>query len=167
MKKILLLLGITALLTACASYTINGQKVSKEEYSQWVAQKVKKGIESRRFVIDVRSMHPYRSHTRQLSSPYSLELRGDSVISYLPYIGQAWNIPYGGGKGLNFIGHLNGYDVHQIKSGLWQLVMEVENDEAKYLYLVEVFDNGSSSIDVRTQERDPISFYGEMNMNGK
>ena len=123
MKKILLLLGITALLTACASYTINGQKVSKEEYSQWVAQKVKKGIESRRFVIDVRSMHPHRSYTRQLSSPYSLELRGDSVISYLPYIGQAWNIPYGGGKGLNFIGHLNGYDVHQIKSGLWQLVM--------------------------------------------
>jgi hypothetical protein len=167
MKKILLFFAITALLTACASYTINGQKVSKEEYSRWATQKVKEGIDSRRFAIDVRSMHPYRGHSRQLSSPYSLELRGDSVISYLPYFGEARNIPYGGGKGLNFIGHLYGYEIHQVKSGLWQVMMGVENDEAKYLYVVEVFDNGSSSIHVSTQERDPISFYGEMNLEGK
>ena len=36
MKRIFLLFVITALLTACASYTINGQKVSKAQKGLYI-----------------------------------------------------------------------------------------------------------------------------------
>jgi len=32
-----------------------------------------------------------------LTSPYSVEIRNDSIISHLPYYGRAYSIPYGGG----------------------------------------------------------------------
>ena len=41
--------------------------------------------------------------SKHLTSDYSLEIRNDSVYSYLPYFGVAYNVPYGGGKGLNLV----------------------------------------------------------------
>ncbi len=37
-----------------------------------------------------------RGRSIPLTSLYSLEIRNDSVISYLPYYGRAYSIPYGG-----------------------------------------------------------------------
>ena len=43
-----------------------------------------------------------KGRSRALTSDYSIEIRNDSVFSYLPYFGVAYNVPYGGGKGLIF-----------------------------------------------------------------
>ena len=40
--------------------------------------------------------------------------------------------------------------------------IEVKNDEDTYIYTLEVFDNGSSSIDVLARHRDRISYTGDM-----
>ena len=38
----------------------------------------------------------------------------------------------------------------------------VVNDEDTYLYTIEVFDNGNSSIDVHARQRERISYSGEI-----
>ena len=52
---------------------------------------------------------PMKGGSKHLTSDYSLEIRNDSVYSYLPYFGVAYNVPYGGGKGLNFSAPLSEY----------------------------------------------------------
>lgn len=75
---------------------------SKQEKKEQKKEAVKKLIASENYKIDVRTAMPMRGRSIPLTSPYSLEIRNDSVISYLPYFGRAYSIPYGGGDGLNF-----------------------------------------------------------------
>lgn len=85
-----------------------------------------------------------------------------SLISYLPYIGRAYNVPYGGGKGLNFSERIGSYQESQKKNGLRHIEISLTNDEDTYHYIIEVFDNGNSTIDVQSRQREPISYTGQM-----
>lgn len=167
MKKMIGLFVVAVMMVSCASYTIDGQKVTKEVYALWTAQKVREGIENRQFVISVKSMHPFRGTSRHLTSDYSFELYGDSVVSYLPYFGEVRMVPYGGGKGLNFIGQITAYEAFQVKAGLYRVIMGVYNDEEEYRYFLEVFENGRATLDISSYNRDPISFMGEMEFDKK
>ena len=50
------------------------------------------------------------------------------------------------------------------KASVWYYVRGAsrKNIEDTYLYSLEIFDNGSSSIDVQALQRDRISFTGDM-----
>lgn len=63
---------------------------------------VEKALADRHYTIDVQMMYPQQGPARNVSGDYSLEVRGDTLISSLPYFGRAYLVPYGGGKGLNF-----------------------------------------------------------------
>ena len=69
MKKYIVLLVTTIAMVSCASYTIDGKQVTKEEYSVWAAQKVEQNLASRQFVINMKSMHPFRGNS-PLPPPY-------------------------------------------------------------------------------------------------
>ena len=72
---------------------------TKKEKREQKEKEVKELIESKRFTIDVNRAIPMGGRSLNLTSPYSLEMRGDSAISYLPYFGRAYSAPYGGGDG--------------------------------------------------------------------
>ena len=61
---------------------------SKQEKKEQKKEAVKKLIASENYKIDVRTAMPMRGRSIPLTSPYSLEIRNDSVISYLPYFGR-------------------------------------------------------------------------------
>ncbi len=156
---------LSALLAACAvSEQTKAEKTARKEL---LAQQVREGVENRHFTIDVRVAHPLRGRTVQLTSPYDLSVRGDTIISYLPYFGRAYFVPYGGGKGLNFEGQITAYEVKQGSKGKYVVNMMVQNDEDEYFYFVTLFDNGSASVDVSSRNRDRISFSGSFNPDGK
>ena len=72
---------------------------SKKEREEQKAKEIKEMIENGRFTIEVDRALPMGGRTVHLTTPYSLEMRGDSAISYLPYFGRAYSLPYGGGTG--------------------------------------------------------------------
>ena len=148
-----------ALFASCASTQPPG--LSKAEKKRLQAEKVRQALYDRHFTINVTSAHPTSFPPVNLTSPYSLEVRGDSVISYLPYYGRAYSVPYGGGKALNFSGKMSGFDLSRTKKE-YNIKLAIENDEDKYLYYIDVFDNGHASILVAPQNRTDILFYGEM-----
>jgi hypothetical protein len=80
----------------------------------------------------------------------------------LPYFGRAYNVPYGGGKGLSFSAPIGNYKEYQQKNDLRQIEINLTNDEDTYIYYIKVFDNGSSSIDVQSRQRESISYSGEI-----
>lgn len=157
-KQILMLL--LALLVGLPTLSAQSKKEKKEQKKE----AVKKLIASENYKIDVRTALPMRGRSIPLTSPYSLEIRNDSVISYLPYFGRAYSIPYGGGDGLNFKAPLKEYDMEMDKKENAVIKFVARNPEDKYEYRVKVYSNGSASIDVNMQNRQSISFQGELEM---
>lgn len=157
-KQILMLL--LALLVGFPTLSAQSKKEKKEQKKE----AVKKLIASENYKIDVQTALPMRGHSIPLTSPYSLEIRNDSVISYLPYFGRAYSIPYGGGDGLNFRVPLKEYTMEMDKKGNAVIKFIARNPEDRYEFRAKVYSNGSTSIDVNMQNRQSISFQGELDM---
>ncbi len=81
--------------------TLFGSKPKKEKKEQ-KKEVVKELIVSENYKIDVNTAMPMRGRFYSIDQFILTEIRNDSVISYLPYYGRAYSIPYGGGMGLNF-----------------------------------------------------------------
>ena len=154
---------LSAAATACSS-----SRLTKEEKAQIEtrrAEYVINSINSQQFTIEMERVTPYRGISRSLSYGYLLAVKGDTIVSYLPYFGQAYSLPYGGGKGLNFESTITSRRLmRNNKKMLTTLHLFTTTDEDTYQYIVEIFDNGRSHVEVRSRLREAISFDGYMKL---
>lgn len=150
MKKILIGTILLFSLASCGTT----RRLSEEQY-----QDLQKDIYNSEFKIDVNRAFPVGARSVELTGLYSLEVKGDSVISYLPYFGRAYNVPYGGGAGLNFEGIVKNYHVQQSKKST-NITFNVKSPEDYLTYYVEIWPTGKSSITVSPQNRQQISYDG-------
>lgn len=100
------------LILLCLSGMLAMQPATAQSRSEKKAQterSVREALNAGQYKIKVDYMQPMRGRSRALTSDYSIEIRNDSVFSYLPYFGVAYNVPYGGGKGLIFNAPLTEY----------------------------------------------------------
>lgn len=164
MKKFRLLLMI-AIAALFGSQILFAQ--SKREKKEQKEKAVKELIDQRQFSIEVDRALPMTGRAVNLTSSYSLEVRGDSVISYLPYFGRAYNLPYGGGEGLRFEEQLTDYDLSYDKKGTAKIKFESRTKEDNFTFNVEVFPNGRSTINVTPVNRQGITFHGEISVPEK
>lgn len=159
-KKFLLMMTVlvAVLLQACG--TTDG--LTNAERQAAITRQVQEGLDTRHYTIAVDWMKPLGGMARHVTSNYELKVNGDEVDSYLPYVGEAYRLPYGGGKGLNFKGRIEDYTITYLTSNRSHIEFRVTNDEDTYYFRIDVFNNGKSIIDIIAQERDAISFDGEM-----
>lgn len=149
---------VAVLLQACG--TTDG--LTNAERQAAITRQVQEGLDTRHYTIAVDWMKPLGGMARHVTSNYELKVNGDEVDSYLPYVGEAYRLPYGGGKGLNFKGKIENYTITYPTSNRSHIEFRVTNDEDTYYFRIDVFNNGKSIIDIIAQERDAISFDGEM-----
>ena len=135
---------------------------NKREIKEQREQAIKEQIIAEKYKISVNTAYPRRGRTVHLSSPYSVEIRNDSVISYLPFYGRAYSIPYGGGEGLIFQAPLDEYEMEMNKKGTAKVKFTAHSPEDKFTFNLTIYSNGSASINVNMQNRESISFSGEM-----
>lgn len=152
---------VTALL---ASVMLGGCATAEERAARAAEQaaKVRTALTERNYIIGIEHMYPMKGGAKSVTAGYTVEVRNDSLFSYLPYIGRAYQIPYGGGKGLNFSERIGSYQESQGKNGVRHMEIGVRNDEDTYLYTIDVWDNGTSQIDVQPRQRERISYSGDM-----
>lgn len=158
MRKVLLLAILAVMLASCGT----GNGLTKAERQAQVEQQVINALNNRSFTIAVDWMKPLGGMARHVSSNYELKIDGDKVDSYLPYVGEAYRLPYGGGKGLNFKSEIMNYNTTQMTSNRYMVEFDVTNDEDVYHYRIDVFSNGKAIIDVIGRDHDAISFDGEL-----
>ena len=159
-----------SILTLFLALVMFGSCASSEERAAQKAEfarKVKAALDQRAFKISVNRMIPMSGGSRSVSYGYSVEVKNDSLFSNLPYFGKAYQVPYGGGKGLTFDAPNSHYQESQKKNGARQIDIEVKNDEDTYNYQMTVYDNGSSSINVQGRQREGISYSGEVVFDNK
>ena len=140
---------------------------TKKEKKELKKQAVEKLITSGKYKIDVNRALPARGRSVMPTSPYSVEIRNDSIISHLPYYGRAYSIPYGGGEGLNFKAPLTDYKLDWDKKGTAKIKFTARSTEDKFDFDIDIFSNGSSTIFVNMQKRQSINFQGEVDMTEK
>ena len=119
----------------------------KENRQEQVAETIQKALDAQTYKIDVDYMYPMKGRSRALTSLYSLEVKNDSIYSYLPYVGEAYSVPYGGGKGLNFRAPISQYESKEGKKGATEILLK----------------DGTSRIHVQPNNRQSISFSGKIN----
>lgn len=143
---------------------INGKK----EYLKGVEQGVKRqavadAIAAKEWHVDITSMNTMRYGSRSVTPDFYLELHGNTLRSYLPYLGQVQASPtLSPSQGLNFEAPILQYKVSRPKSKYTQLDIDVRTREDSYHYAIEMYDSGEAVIRVRSLNRDPISFDGTL-----
>jgi len=159
MKHINVFYAILLSLTILFQISCSSSKTTAGE--EKTAQ-LKQQIESRNYRISVNYMLPSQGVSRSLTSPYSLTVQGDSLISYLPYIGRAYSVPYGGGNGLNFTAPLFDYSLSFNSKETASILFRARSEGDVILYNIEIYSNRKATIRVTSNNRQGISFYGEI-----
>ena len=120
-------------------------------------------IVDKRWHIDITSMNTMRYGSRTVSTDFFLELRGDTLRSYLPYLGQVQVSPsLSPTMGLNFEERVRQYQESRPKGKYTQIDIDVKTKEDTYHYVIDIYDSGEAYIRVRSLNRDPISFDGTL-----
>ena len=140
---------------------------TKKEKREKRKEAVKEIIVSENYKITVSTAIPMSGRTVQLTSPYSISVRNDSIISYLPYYGRAYSIPYGGGDGLIFKAPILTYSMKTTKKGNADIKFTARSPEDKFDFKVTVSESGYANIQVTMQNRQSITFYGTLDMKDK
>jgi hypothetical protein len=152
-RNIILIASAAILFVSCAS----PQKLAEKR------MEVAEAVASRRVHINITSMNASRYGGRPVSPDFFLELRGDTLNSYLPYFGQAYRAPMGSPSvGLNFEAPMLTYKESRLKKNLTRIETKVRTQEDEYRYMIDVYDTGEAYIRVTSQYRDPISFEGRL-----
>jgi hypothetical protein len=160
MKKSLFIIIAALVFIGCSSTKMTPQQ--KAEKTAKMAQYVRDAAENRKFTVEIDYMTPQRGGMRHLDYGFELRVSGDSIYSYLPFLGRAWQVPYGGGKGLWFEDIIRDYSVNRVKKDCLTVKMIVVNEEDRYLYILSLFNNGSADLSVFSQNRDNISYNGKL-----
>lgn len=164
MKKIVFLIVVVLTLMACATGRTT-EELRKQNLAL-TAQNVRKALDDRYYTIDMTYIRPRRVSSRHLDGGYYLHISGDSIYSCLPYVGRAYNIPYGGGDGLDFDGVMQQYNESRSSDGKGTKIdIIVTNSEDRYQYLLYVADDGHATLDVFPASREAIAFNGMMSFD--
>ena len=94
MKNVLCL----SLLLASAAILWSSCATSEEKAAQMaqLSANVTNALNNRDYKIAIDRMYPMRGSSRHVSYGYSVEVRNDTLFSYLPYFVRAYNVSYGG-----------------------------------------------------------------------
>lgn len=157
--------GFLGIALLCAGQSLFAQ--SKQERNEQKEKTVKEIVNSGRIKIDVNRAVPMGGRSVNLTSPYSLEIHGDSIFSYLPYFGRAYSAPYGGGEGLTFKEVSTEKERTSKKKGRSEIKFRVKTQEDVYTFRVEVYPNGLATINVMPVNKQAITFYGNVALDLK
>lgn len=118
-------------------------------------------IEGRHYVFQAQMAQPTRSPSRQLTSGYELRVAGDSLVAQLPYFGRAYQAPIDmRGGGIDFTTTDYSYSIEPKRKGRWNITFDPKGKGDVRGMNLSVSDDGYASLQVLSNNRDPITFTG-------
>ena len=144
------LVGFLGIVLFCAGQSLFAQ--SKQERKEQKERVVREIVDSGRIKIDVDRAVP---------------MAGRSVNLTSPYFGRAYSAPYGGGEGLTFKEVATEKEQTSEKKGSSEIKFRVKTKEDVYMFRVEVYPNGSVTINVTPVNKQAITFYGDVALDLK
>jgi len=138
------------------------QKVTGKERRAAKVEEVHQLIKSGNFRFVARTATPLAGSKIDLTSPYDLEMRGDSVKAYLPYFGRAYQASYGssdGGIKFEELSKEKTVEFNERKSS-YLISFEVKDQRDSYKISLSVGVSGYADLRISPTNRQAISYYG-------
>lgn len=153
--RVFILAVISIVLISCGTTLPAADKAKK---AQLIESKIKKL--DFKFLADF--AYPISYPSFSLSPHYKVTVSPDTVISYLPYFGQAYRIPIDTSEGgIKFESTNFESDVRRgKKDGLWYVTICIRSSHRPITMFFHIWDNGKAQLNVSDQDRQPISFSG-------
>jgi len=149
-------LAVMALFVTLSCGTIAPNKVQKKE-------QVRKLLESKVFVFKPQSATPTSGSMIQLTSEYFLKVNKDTLNSYLPYFGVAYQAKFGNTNSpLEFNSTDFEYSSKVMKNGIYTIDIRLNNPNDPNQLILSVSPSGFADLRVISMNRQAISFYGEL-----
>ncbi|WP_255153964.1 DUF4251 domain-containing protein [Ferruginibacter sp. HRS2-29] len=118
-------------------------------------------VKSESFIFYASSVDPLRGTTRFLTGNYDLKVKGDSLVSYLPYFGRSQNAPISPDEtGLIFTSTDFDYSFTPRKKNSWTVTFRVKDYTNLSKYVLTIYNDGSADLMATSNFRDQISFRG-------
>lgn len=135
-----------------SSAIVNAQNLDKSVVQNF--------IQSKEFVFKAQTVLPMTGPSRQLTSDYDVRFLGDSIVAYLPYFGRAYSAGYGEGGGIDFTSTKFDYKAKQRHKGGWDISITPQDAKDVRQLNITVSEDGYATLQVTSNNRQPISFYG-------
>lgn len=116
-------------------------------------------LNAKTFVFKAQSAWPLQGTTIQLTPGFDMKVLGDSINTYLPYFGRAYQASYTNNGGISFTSTKFEYKLKEKKNG-WELVIKPSDVRDINQLIYSVSTNGYASLQVTSNNRQAISFYG-------
>lgn len=151
---------VVAVVLAAGCGILRQSSEEKRAEEARVAALVQEQLDARQYQVSIQFMQPRRGPQQAVTSPYSITVDGTHLKSHLPYIGVAYSLPYGGGKGLTFESEIEEYAEDNSRGDRRLIVFSTDNEEDYIVYRLTVFNNGSADLTVSSKNRESISYRG-------
>lgn len=161
-KTLTIILAAALSLAACSSQRSAAEKSND---ARQLAMQIDDSVAARTLHISFDFVYPQRFPSRSLTSEYDIEVRNDSVFSYLPYFGRAYrtDITRNDRSPLDFKSSITHW-LAEAKNKRTEIRFAARNNFEVLLYAITIFPNGKASLHVKSSDREPITFDGEMDV---
>jgi hypothetical protein len=139
------------------------KKKTKSEIKAWKIQRIREIIDSQNFVFKAKNVNPANSTTKTLTSYFAIEVRNDTVFSYMPYYGKTYVRDYGttNDSPMGFIQPILKYNRERSKKG-YTVIVKVTNKHENIEIKFHILKTGSASVTASFINRQSISYNGEI-----
>ena len=117
-------------------------------------------LSGKQFVFKAQSAWPLQGTVVQLTSGYDMKVLQDSINTYLPYFGRAFNASYGTEGGINFTSKKFDYRLKEKQKGGWEITIKPADARDIQELSYSISTNGYATLQVISNNRQAISYYG-------
>jgi len=166
MKKLaLLFIMVGFIVLSISAQEAKTKKEKKREKSELEFAELDSLISSKLYRFEARKANPTGVQQVDLTTfDADLIINNDSVESYLPFFGRAYNVAYGGtDSGIKFETILNEYNVVKDTVKLvFNISFSAKSETDRYQCTLSVTSSGSATLSVTSNNRAFISYYGNI-----
>ena len=158
------------LLTAflLALFALPGSSAAQKNKDSVITAGIAALVANQDYTFKPQTVTPLSGRLRQLTSEYSLQVSKDAIVSQLPYFGRAYSAPIGSSDaGIQFTSKDFEYKITNKKKGGWDVNIKFKDTQDAKQMQLSIFDNGTASLQVISNNRQSISFSGYIISSGK
>lgn len=137
------------------------KKQLKEEQKIEKQKQIEALVYSKQFVFTARNASPQGYKIIDLTTnPNYVEFQPDFIKSEMPFFGRAFSgVGYGNDAGLNFEGKPEAFSIEKDKKS-YQIKVILKGNRDNYRLSLSVYFNGSATLYINSNNRNPISYSG-------
>ncbi len=161
-KIIISILLVLFVIPAIAQEPVKSRKERRAERQEKRMEAVKEMINGKSFIFEATHAMPLGGGSIHLNHSYDVEIKGDTLTSYLPFYGVAYRAEYGSLRSaLDFVQPVQSYEM-EYKNEQYLIKTEVKNKMDLLHYTFFISDLGYATLNVTSTSRQAISYYGRI-----